>query len=607
MRLADILNRSADSAYDEAPGVRQFLAYARVSTGDQERAGLSIPAQLGDMEKYANAKGIRLEETYKEAESAFSDESRRPEFWRMIERAKRDPQITGILVHDFSRFFRDPYAGPMVKGELLAHGVRVVSVTEPEYDPRTIAGLAIEKMTEFKNASYSLDVAFHTRKGMRENLARRDSEVGFCYKNGGAPPWGFKAYRVQRGADRRGAAIMKTLWEKDETVVAGRPLWEWVQHALVGLRLGRQASLDTIRDFLNEHDIPAPRKRYWGVSSLHALLQPSALLQYAGYGIWNVHSPRGRRRPPSEWEIVENAHPAIITLEQAEGIMDINERQSRLGRDKSRGRMTTVRTQGSRYLLTGGLLVCRRCGANMVGYRNQNRLYYVCGAKAYRRCLGCGRALQIPKEAIEDAVVEEVGHLFDSWVNTKRLMEIMNDELQALEQQESAEAVETSRELARVEQETGNLRTAIKAGLDDLAWANAELHRLKAEREALLARQERTVRRPAPMRVDLSLVEHCRKAFAQVLAGGTNEEKRAFARLFVKRIEVDPDTGDILMHLFSRPPVHAITRTPASVETGVRIGLVAGARFEPATFGAPSGDDSPYVMLDAHITAHTAL
>jgi hypothetical protein len=528
------------------------------------------------MQQYARSKGIVIAEVYQEAESAFSDESRRPEFWRMIERAKRDPQISGILVHDFSRFFRDPYAGPMVKGELLAHGVRVVSVTEPEYDPRTIAGLAIEKMTEFKNASYSLDVAFHTRKGMKENLARRDAEIGFCYKNGGAPPWGFKAYKVQRGVDRKGAAIMKTLWEKDETVVVGRPVWEWVQYVLVELRLGQQASLDMIRDFLNEQDIPSPRKRYWSISSLHALLQPSGLLQYAGYGVWNVHGSRGRRRPPSEWEIVENAHPAIITLEQAEAIMAANERQSRLGRDKSKGRMAAVRSQGSRYLLTGGLLVCKRCGANMVGYRNQDRLYYVCGAKAYRRSLGCGEALQVRKEAIEDALVEEVGHLFDSWADTKRLMEMMNEELAALEQQESAESVEINRELLRVEKETENLRKAIKAGLDDVTWANTELRRLKAERDELLARQERLAPRPEPMRVDPSLVEECRKAFAEVFATGTPEEKRAFARLFVKRIEVDPDTGDILMHLFSRPPFLAHKEKPASEETGFRIGLVAG-------------------------------
>jgi hypothetical protein len=159
----------------------RILPYARVSTDDQERAGLSIPAQVRAMQQYGKAKGIVVAGVYQEADSAFSDESKRPEFWRMVERAKGDPQITGILVHDFSRFFRDPYAGPMVKGDLLPHGVRVVSVSEPEYAPRTIADLAIEKMTEFKNASYSLDVAFHTRKGMKESLP---AASGACAADG---------------------------------------------------------------------------------------------------------------------------------------------------------------------------------------------------------------------------------------------------------------------------------------------------------------------------------------------------------------------------------------------------------------------------------------
>ena len=585
MRLSDILNGTTGSAAADETAPQQCLAYARVSTDEQERAGLSIPAQIRGIEEYAKERGIVIADVYQEAESAFSDEGKRPEFWRMVERAKRDPLISGILVHESSRFFRDPYAGPKVKGDLLDHGVRVVSATEPEYDPRTTAGLAIEKMTEFKNASYSLDVAFHTRKGMRENLSRRDSEIGFCYKNGGAPPWGFSAYKVERGVDRRGAPLMKTLWNRNETIVAGRCVWEWAQHVLVELRLGQHASLSAIRDFLNEREIPSPRKRYWGNSTLHALLQPSALLQYAGYGVWNVHGPRGRHRPPSEWEIVESAHPAIITLKQAEAIMSVNEQQSRLCKDKSKGRMAAVRTRGSRYLLTGGVLVCKRCGANMVGYRNQGRLYYVCGAKAYRRGLGCGEGLQIRKEALEDAVVEEIGHLFDSWVDTKRLKQLMNEELQALEQQKSAGSVEITRELAKVGQETENLRAAIKAGLDDIGWANAELRRLKAQREQLVSQQEQAAARPEPKRVDLAFVEECKGAFGEVFANGTREEKRQFARLFVKRIDVDPETGDILMHLFGRPPTLPAKQIPASEETGIRIGLVAGAGFEPATFG----------------------
>jgi hypothetical protein len=48
---------------------------------------------------------------------------------------------------------------------------------------------------------------------------------------------------------------------------------------------------------------------------------------------------------------------------------------------------------------------------------------------------------------------------------------------------------------------------------------------------------------------------------------------------------VDPDSGEVLMHLFSRPPMVAQKEKPVSVETGFRIGLVAGAGFEPATSG----------------------
>ncbi|MFH1688783.1 MAG: recombinase family protein [Candidatus Eisenbacteria bacterium] len=579
MRLLDIVNGTTGAAADENTAPERYLAYARVSTDEQERAGLSMPAQIREIEEYARRKGIAIAEVFQETGSAFSDESKRPEFRRMVERANGDPQITGILVHDFSRFFRDPYAGPMVKGELLSHGVRVVSATEPEYDPRTTAGLAIEKMTEFKNASYSLDVAFHTRKGMRENLSRRDPEIGFCYKNGGAAPWGFTSYRVERGVDRRGGPVMKTLWDKDETVVAGTCVWGWAQHVLVDLRLGEHASLSRIQKFLNEQRVPSPRKRYWSKSSLYSLLQPSALLQYAGYGVWNVHSARGRRKPPSEWEIVENAHPAIITMDEAEAIMEINKRQSRVAQDRSKGRMAKVRTKGSRYLLSGGLFVCKRCDANMVGYRNQNRLYYVCGSKAYRQGLGCGEGLQIRKDDIEDAVVEEIGHLFRSWTDGERLKRLMEEELKAVDQQRSEGAIEIERELARVEQETENLRSAIKAGLQDIAWANDELARLKICRDELLERRGRMEAHSQPTRIDPDLVEHCRQAFGDVFDVGTREEKRQFVRLFVKEIDLNPDTGDILMHLFGRPPLPASKQTPASGETGVCIGVVAGARF----------------------------
>ena len=585
MRLTDIIERNLEEGPRRGPAKRLFLGYARVSTEDQARAGLSIPAQIREIESYARSQGIVIAEVYHDAQSAFSDESRRPEFWRMIERAKRDPRITGIVVHDSSRFFRDPYAAPMVKGDLRAHGVEVFSVTEPSYDPHTVAGLAIEKMTEFKNASYSLDVAFHTRKGMRENIARRDPEIGYCYKNGGTPLWGFSAYKVKRGTDRSGGAIMKTLWEKNDTIVVGRPVWEWARHALIELRLKEGASLDHIHRFLNERGVPSPRKRYWGISSWHALLQPSALLQYAGFGVWNVHGKHGVHRHPSEWDIIENAHPAIITLEEAEAIMEINQRHSRLGRDRSKGRMSSLRAQGSRYLLSGGVLVCKRCGANMVGFQNRGRLYYVCGAKVYRNGLGCGPALQVRKEEIEAAVVEEIGHLFNAWADSERLTPLVNEELRGLHMKRAAESVEVGRELAKVEQELANLRRAVKAGLDDVDWANEELGRLKTEQAELAARQDDLRAEPETLEMDVAQVNAYRERFAEVFGHGTNEEKRTLARLLVKSIEVDPDTGDVWIYLPSRPTMLVQNDTASSEEEGVSFGLVAGGGFEPPTFG----------------------
>lgn len=87
------------------------------------------------------------------------------------------------------------------------------------------------------------------------------------------------------------------------------------------------------------------------------------------------------------------------------------------------------------------------------------------------------------------------------------------------------------------------------------------------------------------MRVYLGIVvEECRRDFTRVFARGTAAEKRQFTRLFVKNIGVDPDIAHISMYLFGSPTGLKRKGTPASVRTGVPIGLVAGAGFEPATF-----------------------
>jgi hypothetical protein len=84
---------------------------------------------------------------------------------------------------------------------------------------------------------------------------------------------------------------------------------------------------------------------------------------------------------------------------------------------------------------------------------------------------------------------------------------------------------------------------------------------------------------PQAPEFDMTQVEEVHRAFVDVFAHGINEEKGEFARLFVKKIELDPDTGDVWTYLFSRWAFLAQAKKPASEETGFRIGLVAGAGF----------------------------
>src|SRR5688572_23123393 len=83
---------------DKTP--RKAFAWARVSTGQQEERGLSIPEQLREIRRYAETHGIEIVAEFREATSAYRHQARRHEFHRMIERARTDPDVSVIIVHD---------------------------------------------------------------------------------------------------------------------------------------------------------------------------------------------------------------------------------------------------------------------------------------------------------------------------------------------------------------------------------------------------------------------------------------------------------------------------------------------------------------------------
>ena len=101
--------------------------YLRVSTARQAEHDVSIPDQKRQGEAYCRSRGFQLAETYVEP-GASATNDRRPEFQRMIEAGTSKPApFDVVIVHSFSRFFRDHFELEFYVRRLAKNGVRLVS------------------------------------------------------------------------------------------------------------------------------------------------------------------------------------------------------------------------------------------------------------------------------------------------------------------------------------------------------------------------------------------------------------------------------------------------------------------------------------------------
>jgi len=563
-----------------SPAAVKAIIWARVSTDMQEARGLSMPEQLRQLREHAGKQGIEILGEFHEVASAYQKEAKRVEFHRMLAAAKANPEVNTILVHDFSRFSRDSVRAKALVRELRQSGIKVISLNDPDIDPESVAGVYMEAITFAKNEAYSKEVAFHTRKGCRANVQTRDQETGWCYKNGGQPLFGYKSVQLVRGEEKRGRPIIKSIWLPDDTIVSGCPVHEWVTKCLSMAAEG--CSLDELRDLCNESSIPGRRQRYWGISTWNSLLLPHALLKYCGYEVWNVHRKNGSIRPANEWVIVGNAHQALITEEEAQAIATTRRRAGGKRFDTGYSRSRT-----SPYLLSGGLFKCERCGSNMMGLRTGNGIYYVCGSQPYRRGMGCGPGVYVPKELVEAQVVAGLQDLMGLCADPKGLTRQVNEELRRLWEASTGHDPHAAKRLADVERKIGNVWKAIEDGLTDTGTANARLAALQADREKLQAAA--VVSGEAPQ-IDLDAAMAYRRQTEKALAQGSPAEQKQVLRTWVGEMKLAPERLEVeWTYRIPEPVMHSVVAGAVFVPdaNSQRLPLVAARWvYAPAKQGA---------------------
>ncbi len=413
--------------------------YLRVSTARQAEHDVSIPDQRRQGEAYCLSRNLELVDTFVEA-GASATNDRRPEFQRMIEAGTSKPApFDVVVVHSFSRFFRDHFELEFYVRKLAKNGVKLLSITqEMGDDPMHVM---MRQIMALFDEYQSKENAKHVLRALKENARQ-----GFW--NGSLPPIG---YRVV-AAEQRGAKIKKKL-EIDplhaDTVRLAFKL------ALEGDGVSGPMGVKTITKHLNERRIFTRDGGRWGIGTVHRMLTRPT---YAGRHEFNKRGKSKELKPAIE--VIPVEVPPIIDQATFDAV------QAHL---KARSpKVSHPQVVGGPTLLTG-LIHCGKCGGAMTirtGKGGRYR-YYTCSMKARQGVTACA-GMTVAMERLDDLVAN---HLAERLLDPDRLEDVLSEVLdrrQERSERRREHIAELNRRAAETELRLKRLYDAIESGVADL-------------------------------------------------------------------------------------------------------------------------------------------
>src|SRR5262249_5072371 len=150
----------------------------------------------------------------------------------------------------------------------------------------------------------------------------------------------------------------------------------------------------------------------------------------------------------------------------------VSEARRKLG-GKKQFTVGSSRARASRFLLSGGLFRCGRCGANMIGFRkDKDHFYYVCGSQPYRKGMGCGPGVYVSKEQVELEVLSGLSGVLDLCMDPQGFTRKVNRELKQIWESSIEFRPDAREQVTTIDRKIENIRRAVEDGLSDAAWAN---------------------------------------------------------------------------------------------------------------------------------------
>jgi site-specific DNA recombinase len=413
--------------------------YLRVSTARQAEHDVSIPDQKRQGEAYCEARNLQLVETFIEP-GASATNDRRPEFQRMIEAGTSKPApFDVVVVHSFSRFFRDHFELEFYVRKLAKNGVKLVSITqEMGDDPMHVM---MRQIMALFDEYQSKENAKHVMRALKENARQ-----GFW--NGSLPPIGYRTV----AAEQRGAKVKKKLEIDPLHADTVRLIYRL---ALEGDGTTGQMGVKNIVSYLNSRRIFTRDGGRWGIGQVHRILTRRT---YMGEHEFNKRSKTKELKPKTEVVVVPV--PPIIDHETFDAVQKLLKARN--------PKVMPARVISGPTMLTG-LIHCAKCGGAMTirtGKGGRYR-YYACSMKARQGPTAC-TGMAVPMQKLDDLVAD---HLEKQLLQPERLEAILTAVLDRREERSERRRehiAELNKRATESELRLKRLYDAIEAGVADL-------------------------------------------------------------------------------------------------------------------------------------------
>ena len=437
----------------------RVACYARYSSDLQRET--SIEDQLAVANRYAGERGWKVLKNHIYADAAVSGASihGRAGLQRLLDAAAEKPKpFDVLLVDDSSRIARDIADAIRAMQQLKFFGIRVIYISQG-IDSESEQADALVTVHGLIDSMYLKELAKKVKRGLAGQMDR-----GFST---GAGQYGYDKVPVfdpsgAKDADGRPVMIGRRIQINPEEASVIRRIFEWAADGVGSA---------TIVDRLNREGVPGTRGKRWNKTPVDWILRNE---RYRGRQIWGQRGVDRdpstgrkiqRRRPPSEWRVVERPELRIIS----DALWERTQATKKAVRDAVAPKGTLARGRSgkhhSKHLFTG-FAKCSVCGGAMSS---------VSGGKGSPR-FGCRRSWNDGTSSCTNRLTIRI-KVAEPQILAKLQVELLQPKTvayiaRAVEREakkalaaESKDAIATRRLLDQEKRKLQNLVTALEGGV----------------------------------------------------------------------------------------------------------------------------------------------